>query len=306
MDVSIIYVNYRTSGLIADSLRSVRALTQGVSYEVIVVDNNTEKSLPAEFGELFPDIDIKYVMLDENVGFGRANNEGFKIAEGRNLFCLNPDTILLNNAIKILSDYLDAHPDTGIVGGNLLDARMSPGLSYRRFLPGVRWEINELLHMMPEKAIYGINSKYNHSDKPIDVGYITGADLMIRAKIALEVQGFHKDFFMYFEETDLCHRVHKAGYRVVNVPQARIQHLEGRSYDDNGFNPSRLERNEKSRLTYYKLNRSMFITYAANMIYGVFLLTRVLLKRSESYKYRLRVCLLLNRINSKEREKRNS
>lgn len=116
MDVSIIYVNYRTSGLIADSLRSVRALTQGVSYEVIVVDNNTEKSLPAEFGGLFPDIDIKYVMLDENVGFGRANNEGFKIAEGRNLFCLNPDTILLNNAIKILSDYLDAHPDTGIVG----------------------------------------------------------------------------------------------------------------------------------------------------------------------------------------------
>lgn len=287
MDISIIYVNYGTSGMIADSLRSVLTLTQGVEYEVIVVDNNSEKDLPERFGSMFPNVDIRYVMLDDNIGFGRANNAGFKIARGRNLFCLNPDTILLNNAVKILSDYLDSHAEAGIAGGNLLDADMAPTLSYRRIMPGIRWEMNEFFHLRLEKMAFGRNSRYNHTARPIEVGYISGADLMIRADVARSLDGFHPDFFMYYEETDLCNRVHKAGYKVVNVPQASIQHLEGGSYDDDGFSAPRLERNERSRITYYRLNHSRRTTRVANIIYKAFLMSRAILKKSRAYRYRL-------------------
>ena len=291
MDVSIIYVNYHTSGLIADSLRSVIALTRGVEYEVIIVDNHSESDLPDRFNRLFPELHIRYVMLQDNIGFGRANNEGFKLAQGRNLFCLNPDTVLLNNALRILSGYLDDNPGTGIVGGNLLDADMKPALSFRRILPGIRWEMNELLHMHPEKLAFGRDSRFNHTDRPSEVGYISGADLMIRADLASSVGGFNPEFFMYFEETDLCLRVRKAGYSIVNVPQASIQHIEGGSYVESGFNPCRLERNERSRLTYYRLNSPPVRTTVANLIYGSFLLSRAILKHSRAYRHRLKLLI---------------
>lgn len=288
MDVSIIYVNYHTSELIADSLRSVITLTRGVEYEVIIVDNHSESDLQDRFSRMFPELDIRYVMLQDNIGFGRANNEGFKLARGRHLFCLNPDTVLLNNAVSILSTFLDHNPDAGIVGGNLLDCEMMPTLSFRRLLPGIRWEMNELLHMHPEKLVYGRNSRYNHTDRPMAVGYISGADLMIRADLARSVGGYNNEFFMYYEETDLCLRVHKAGYRIVNVPQALIQHIEGGSYKDCGFNPRRIERNENSRLTYYRLNCSVVKTNVANLIYCAFLRSRAFMKRSPAYRHRIK------------------
>lgn len=295
MDVSVIYVNYHTSGLIADSLRSLVRLTEGVEYEVIIVDNNTEKDLPDRFSNLFPDMDIRYVMLDDNVGFGRANNAAFRIARGRNLLCLNPDTILLNNAVRMLSDYLDAHSDTAIVGGNLLDSDMKPTLSFRRIRPGILWEINELLHHIPVRAAFGKNIFYNYTDRPLEVGYISGADLMIRSDVASASGGFHPDYFMYYEETDLCNRVSKAGYKITNLPQARIQHLEGKSYADNGFNAARLERSERSRITYYRLNHSSAATRTADWIYRIFLASRAYMKHSVSYRYRLQLLKSLSK-----------
>ena len=101
MDVSIIIVNYKTLSLIVNCIRSIIEKTDGISYEIIVVDNNSNddfsKCLKDKFGNL-----VKCVPLQENIGFGRANNEGLKIATGRNIFYLNPDTLLINNAIKIL------------------------------------------------------------------------------------------------------------------------------------------------------------------------------------------------------------
>ena len=122
MDVSVIIVNYKTVPLILDCLESLRAKTKGITYEVIVVDNNSGDDFQERILERFPE--VQCLPLPENVGFGRANNEGLKIAKGRNIFFLNPDTLLLNNAIKILSDYLDGHPQVGACGGNLYDAEM--------------------------------------------------------------------------------------------------------------------------------------------------------------------------------------
>jgi len=233
MDVSIIIVNYNTISLLANAVDSVFEKTDGLEYEIIVVDNNSSDNSKKILAEKYGDRVI-FIGLSENIGFGRANNEGAKIATGRNLFFLNPDTILLNNAVKILSDYLDSNPCVGCCGGNLFDADGNPAISYGRvFLLDVFEKINALFLQLPEKFLYAKNKMFNYTNKPLKVAFICGADLMIQKNLFNILKGFDSDFFMYYEEAELEYRASKAGYKIISVPYAKIIHLEGKSLSNN-------------------------------------------------------------------------
>lgn len=252
MDVSIIIVSYNTIDLIGNCVDSVFEKTEGVDYEIIVVDNqspdDTVNVLKEKYGS---EPNFRLIELQENIGFGRANNEAFKIAQGRNVLLLNPDTVLINNAIKILSDYLDANPKVGICGGNLFDEEMKPAYSYGSYLPGMYAEFNMLLKGKLDRLFYRENTTFNQTDKNTPVAYISGADLMTRKVILDEMGGFNPSFFMYYEETELTYRIKKAGYRVMNVPKSEIQHLERRSFS--GFKEKRERLFFEGRLTYCQL-----------------------------------------------------
>lgn len=229
VDVSVIIVNYNSIKLIIDSIESIVKQTNLVTYEIIVVDNNSEKGLiqilEPKFGNL-----VSCIQLEENVGFGRANNEGAKIAKGRNLLFLNPDTILTNDAISIMSNYLDCNKDIGACGGNLYNSEDMPTRSFRRCLPSLSWLMGSLcLFSFYETILYGKNKCFNTTDKILDVSYVVGADLMMPATLFKELTGFDSRFFMYYEEVELCARVTDRGYRIVNIPSAKIKHLEGKS-----------------------------------------------------------------------------
>lgn len=278
-DVSVIIVNYHTSPLIDDCLDSLFNLTAGVSFEVIVVDNASE-NLSVSLRNASRE-EVRTLQLPENIGFGRANNEGAAIAGGRNLLFLNPDTVLLNNALEILSEFLERHPRCGACGGNLFDAALNPATSMKRFAPGLGWELNELLHLLPEKILYGRNRNFNHGERPLKVAYVTGADLMIRKELFDHLGGFAPEFFMYYEETDLCRRIRREGFRVCSVPQARIIHLEGKN---RGFTmaPWKIRVLEESRSTYYRRNHSPLTIKTAQLIYTLFLCSRILLSSSRA------------------------
>jgi GT2 family glycosyltransferase len=234
MDVSIIIVNYNTISILTDALDSIFAKTDGIEYEIIVVDNNSNDNSKIIITEKYGD-KIIYLGLSENIGFGRANNEGAKIAKGRYLFFLNPDTILQNNAIYILSNYLDSNTSAGCCGGNLLDNEERPIHSFKRYITPLFEEINKLFLWLPVKFLYGLNAEYNYTNKPLKVAYITGADLMMRKWIFDKLQGFDPDFFMYSEEAELQYRVSKMRYKIISVPSARIFHLEGKSFSDKDY-----------------------------------------------------------------------
>lgn len=186
----------------------------------------------------------------------------------------------MNDAVSILSGYLDSHPDTGAVGGNLYDEGMNPMLSFRRRYPGIRWELNELLHNWPDRLRYGDNRRFNHTGRPMQVAYITGADLMMPASLFHGIGGFSPEFFMYYEETDLCRRISRAGYRIMSIPEARIQHLEGGSFSpDPEAIQARRRRAEHGRDTYYRRNVPPLRRHTANLLYRLFILSRKLLKR---------------------------
>lgn len=262
IDVSVIIVNYNTSVLIKNLLKTIEDKTEGVSCEVIVVDNNPIEQFSIDLKDYLDK--IIYLPLKENVGFGRANNEGLKVAKGRNIFFLNPDTLLLNNAIKILSDYLDNNEKVGVCGGNLYDKDMNPIHSFIRTLSSSLWDLNNLLGNLIFKFLYGKNIQFNYTKKPLSVGYVTGADMMVKRSVLDKVGGFDPDFFMYYEETELSYRIRKAGFDIVSVPDAEIIHLEGQSFK---IKEERIRRMITSQKLYdNKTNKNRVSVFISNLL----------------------------------------
>jgi len=277
MDVSIIIVNYNTSKLINNCIRSVFKHTEGIDYEIIIVDNASENL--SKTIESSSDPRVRLIQLPENVGFGRANNAGSRVANGRNLFFLNPDTILINNAVRILSKYIDIHPECGACGGNLFDENYKPVHSYRMMFPSIYWELNELLNYRLETIIHNGSAEFNHTNLNKRVAYVTGADLMIPQCIFNKVKGFDPSFFMYYEETDLCKRIQQEGYEIHSIPASEIQHLEGKSYEIENrgcsFNDKRWHQMFISRKIYFKKHHNEIYTKICNII----LYTTLLIKK---------------------------
>lgn len=274
MDVSIIFVNYRTSKILIEAISSVIAHTKDLSYEIIIVDNNSQDDSEKELKDCFGE-QIRYIQLPENVGFGRANNVGAQNAQGHYLFLLNPDTLLINDAINILVKFLDKNPNVAIAGGNLFSVNLKPNASFERKLlfPSIFMEFCYLSAWIIPRLIYGRNFEFNHTNHPLEVGFIIGADMMIRAKVFHALKGFDPDFFMYSEETDLSFRAIKAGYKSVCVPSAHIIHMEGKSSQ---FKENQMRMRYQSRTLYYQKHFSRNYFYAANLIHWVMIWSRII------------------------------
>lgn len=230
-ELSIIYVNFNTADQVMASVESVRRHTKDINYEIIVADNNSQNDNNLQ--SLIDDEDIKVVRLDDNYGFGKANNSGVREATGEYIFLLNPDTLCHDNSIKLLLDKVKADSTIGTISPNLINADSKPTHAFRRAGDGILTELNFALFGLPYKLVYGRNFEYNHTDKQMDVAYACGAAMMMKRETFDKVGGFDENFFMYYEDQDLCNRIKKTGLRIVNEPQAIIQHLEGTSISVN-------------------------------------------------------------------------
>lgn len=258
MDVSVIIINYNTLQMTKDCIDSVFEKTCDIQFEVILVDNASTDGSKDYFTN---DSRIKYIYNDENLGFGRANNIGVEASTGRNVLFLNSDTLLINNAIKMLSEYLDDNASVGACGGNLYDANLNPAYSYCLKFPSILIDINLLLHNIPGRLLYKGQMTHNYTDIAIDVAFISGADLMVKRSVIDSLGCFSPQFFMYFEDSELCYRIDKVGYSVKSVPFAKIIHLGSVSAKNAGGNKSTKKECmfKESRIIYHRLtNRSKF------------------------------------------------
>ena len=253
MRIGIILVSYNTRDLLYNCLKSVfeqTALPEN-TFRVVVVDNgSTDQSLEMVQRD-FPQVIA--VDAGENLGFGRANNLGMERLEaqyGRTeyLLFLNPDTLLLNNAPGILADFLDRHPTAGAVGGNLYGADgTTPNQSFSP-VHGLGWELMKFMPNSIKNWYWPRGTWFNYGTTPRQVGYISGADLMIRRSALGESPAFDPDFFMYYEDMELCVRIRRAGYGVWSEPQARIIHLEGQACQ---VSRTKFERLQQTKYLYY-------------------------------------------------------
>jgi len=265
MDVSFIIVNYNTKILLRQCINSIYQHTKDIDFEIIVVDNASSDDSTEMIKCEFPKVIL--IQSKENLGFGKANNLGAKHALGNFLFLLNSDTILLENSLKILTEYYEKMSDPGIavVGCRLLDINRKPQISFGNF-PSF---YQELFEFGPSKLF---RTFYNErlspgvagrGSKVKEVDYISGADMFFKKAIFDKVGGFDEDFFMYFEETELCFRLKRLGYKIIWNPNTSIIHYGGASEQKlEGINYRTLELFQKSKHLYYRKCYGKFVANA--------------------------------------------
>lgn len=298
MDLSVIIVNHNTLPLTRRCVDSVYAHTRNLRFEVIVVDN---ASSDGSQSVLACDERIILLPLSRNMGFGGANNRALNIALGRNILFLNPDTELLNNAAEQMVSLLDGRRDVVACGANLYDENLHPALSYRPFLPSWLSEVDGLLWGIPQRLRYGRARYFNPDLHTRSVGYITGADLMVKRLVLERVGGFNEQFFLYYEDTDLCRRLARRGV-LLSLPTAHILHREGGSFELGRRTLRRLIYAERGRECYFRLNHSPRHRRVANALYGCSLTLRSVVyalcgrgKRCRESMLRLKMLLRLQR-----------
>ncbi len=271
MDVSIIIVNYNTLQLTKNCINSVFEKTNGLEFEVILVDNASSDGSKEYFEK---DERIKYIYNSENVGFGRANNLGYKYAKGDYIFLLNSDTLLLNNAIYELVDFMNNHHEIAICGGQLFNSDMKKCNSYGLLLPSIKQEFDTLFRNRFSKRLRQKLVSDLSSDGFATIGYVIGADMMLRRDKIEEIGMFDPDFFMYYEETEMTYRYASRGYKSVFYPKAEIQHLEGKSFS---FKEKRVKMFLSSRRLYYKkTGHNNLYYYICTLVYIMYLITSII------------------------------
>ena len=242
VDVAVSIVSYRTPALLRRCLRAVLSESDSLRLAVTVVDNasgdGSADLVAAEFSQAPTPTptptQVRLIRNDRNVGFGAAHNQALRHATARYLLVLNSDTEVQPGALRSLVDFLDAHPDVALVSPRLRypDGRVQPSL--RRFPTAATFflESTQLQRFWPRHPLldrYYFADVPEDSDQPVDVDWLVGACLCVRAAAAAEVGLFDERFFMYSEELDWCRRFRAAGWRIRYVPAAEVVHHEGAS-----------------------------------------------------------------------------
>jgi len=227
--VSVIIVSFNVKELLRQCLNSLRK--EQTLMEIFVVDNASQDGTIEMLKSEFSDWRALNIITNEvNIGFSRANNQAISKCSGRYILFLNPDTIILPGAITALVEYLETHIDVGIVGPRLIysDGSLQLSCGTRPYLLGTIFDSFMLYKLSPR--LFGRNRymEWEHNEER-DVGWVSGACLMIRKELALSLKGFDENFFFTGEDVDLCLRVWQRGYRVVYYPKVAIIHLEGQS-----------------------------------------------------------------------------
>lgn len=227
-DLSIIIVNWNTIGLLRDVLGSIRDHggqgKDGITIEVIVVDNASTDGSPAMVTTEFPETVL--IRNAENRGFAAANNQGFEVARGRHLLLLNSDTLILGDVLGASVRYLDTHEEVGAMGCRVLnpDRTMQRSCQMYPGLLNLALQVSGLSRLS-WPAFFGRQLMMDwQRDSAREVETISGCYLILRREVLAGVGPLDEDFFFFGEETDWCRRMRDAGWRLMFVPVGEIIH----------------------------------------------------------------------------------
>ncbi len=253
MTVSI--VSYNSKHVLGKCIRSVLDTTQGMDIEIIVVDNCSEDGTAEMVKIHFPN--IRLIQNRENVGFGKAHNQSFKLSKGRYFLILNPDTVIFPNALQRVVAFMDGNRDAGVVGCRTYwdnDKRfMFPDLRIHtlktallQFTPFCQFFPHSTISKWYWKTAYRV---WN-ADIPLQVEAVPGGFMLVQREAFESVGLFDEQFFLFFEEHDLFRRMKKKGWGIYYVPGAEIQHYFEESFRNSSVDTGSIFM--RSALYYYR------------------------------------------------------
>lgn len=188
--------------------------------DVVIVTYHSAATLDRCLSSLASPLINQKIIIDNtanNRGFASAANLGAAQATAPYILFLNPDAALTPHALEVATQYLEAHPTTAATGFALQNE-------------AGQWELNSFGPLPTLTTLFLRRfRKQTLPTKPALVGWVSGAALLIRRSIFEKIKGFDADFFMYWEDVDLCHRIQKAGFSIVLLPSAVVIHQRGGS-----------------------------------------------------------------------------
>ncbi len=238
--MSIIIVNWNAGHLLKDCLESIYRNIKKINCEIFVVDNaSTDGSLEMVRKE-FPQ--VKLVENKSNLGFAKANNQAISKSGGMYILLLNPDTIVQKHAFQNMLEFMNTHPEAGVVGSKVLYADGSLQLSCGHF-PSLQTEffhstlLEEIFSKSPFIGNFRMSNWDHNSVREVD--WVSGSCLLVRKAVITDIGLLDEAIFMYAEDIDWCYRIRNAAWKIYYLPQSKIIHLESQIASTNLSNKLR-------------------------------------------------------------------
>lgn len=282
VDVSIIIVNYNSTQDLIDCLHSINSQRVDLVYEVIVVDNNScDKEYLNEW--IKDKLQNMTVLFNEtNIGFAAANNQGIDMAYGEVFLFLNPDTLIVDNAVASMYEFLINETTIGAIGPIIYDESGNIQLYCGRKFPDLLTEIfkhTALERLFPKSRLFGryLMTYWGHRTTH-EVDLIQGSCMMIPRRVVEKVGKMDTRFFLFGDDVEWCYRIKKAGYKILMYAPAEIIHKGGKSTEsckdvtrilgfDSMYKFFKIHYGELIGILY---RISMFIVFGIKAIIGIF------------------------------------
>jgi GT2 family glycosyltransferase len=258
VDLSIIIINWNTKALLKDCLCSVFCETKDISFEVIVVDNGSTDGSAMSIRQNFPN--VRLIENQKNLGYSAANNQGIKLSKGRYICLLNSDTVILENAISKLTNFLDEKPEIGAATCLLLNPDGSPQFG------SALGETNLLYMLSVETGLYRIFPKnriwgrpflsYLDHEKPHELEVCPSAVIVIRREVIEKVGLLDENIFFGVIDWDYSYRIRKYGWKLYFYPFSRVIHYGGKSKKPIRY--ELLKKDYKSQFYYFHKHYGQF------------------------------------------------
>ena len=226
IDLSIIIVNYNVGDLLRKCLKSILSFQKDLSFEVMVIDNDSEDQSAEMIKQEFTGVAL--LENRRNLGFSAACNQGIKRSRGRFVLLLNPDTEFTPGGITEMVRFMDSHTEAGICGPRMTDSEGNLHYSCRSFpsyltaISSGQSILNRLLPRNPLSRRY-LQKDLNRTER-IQTDWVSGSCLLAKREVFERIGLLDTRFFMYVEDVDLCYRAEKAGYSVHCFPNVTVIH----------------------------------------------------------------------------------
>ena len=237
-DLSVVIVNYNVEYFLEQCLNSVLKARQKNNIEIFVVDNNSSDGSVEMVKQKFPNVIL--IANKDNRGFSSANNQAIKIAKGRNILLLNPDTVVEESTFNKVVGFMNSHDDCGGLGVRMVDGKGDFLPESKRGLPTplvAFYKIFGLSSIFPKSKKFGAyHLGYLDEFEINQIDVLSGAFLCV-SKSALEKVGLlDETFFMYGEDIDFSYRITQEGFKNYYFPETTIIHYKGESTKKSSIN----------------------------------------------------------------------
>ena len=232
ISLTAIVVNYNTGYLLHEALDALALSAQGIALKTVIVDNASKDDSAALMRSDFAQAQL--IFNDQNVGFGRANNQAIPFLSGDYVLLLNTDAFVQRQTLVDTLAYMQAHPRCGVLGVQLVgrDGAWQPSARYFPTPWNVFLQASGLARWFPGTRL--VDDAQWHYEKPQQCDWVPGCYYLLRREVVDAVGLFDPRYFLYYEEVDHCFAVKKAGWDVVCYPHTQVVHIGGESAKSDG------------------------------------------------------------------------